>query len=458
MVTLTRRQLLLRAAYLGPLAALTAGAVASCGGFPPAPSPQARSAFISYGINTHLSFLGDSAVWANTDAAVEWLLDLGVGAVRQSLPRTSRGRGSVRKGMNALGEEGVRWCCPILSTGEITSLNGARRMVNEQLDWLESNTDLALLESLPGLNEPNSQGKAITDWVNLTRWAQQALYEETRKRSAFDHVLVQGPPLNMKGGAAQITPAVEALGGLGRWLDRGDVHIYPGDDDPEVDVDERLALLRPLHPGKPVCVSEGGYTTSVDRGYTGGAVLVSEEAAALYAPKQLLVHAVEGRPFFSYELLDEAPPLRDTERSVREAGFGLVRTPTTDPDSWTAKPGFDAIRRLLVLVRDVRPTPAVQLEVQVTANTADLRSALWNRSDGKWVLAVWRAVDLYKWDQETLTGSAVSVASEQVTITLDEPHLVAVHQPSDRDAPTEVIIGAVVTLAMGAELQILVIE
>ena len=50
-----------------------------------------------------------------------------------------------------------------------------------------------------GADEPNSEGRAIGDWVQRTRWAMQALWEETRKRPAFDDVLVQGPPLNMKG-------------------------------------------------------------------------------------------------------------------------------------------------------------------------------------------------------------------------------------------------------------------
>jgi len=458
MVSLTRRQLLIRAAYVAPIALLTGGATASCQGLQLPPRSPSQPAFAWYGINTHLSFLGEGAVWANTDAAVEWLLDLGVGAVRQYLPRTTHGRAAVQQGMKLLGAAGVRWSCPVLELEDVTTLNRARRVVNEQLDWLESNTDLALLDSLPGLNEPNSGGKAIANWANLTRWAQQAIYEETRKRSDFDHVLVQGPPLNMKGGAKEIVPDVQALGGLERWLDRGDVHLYPGDDDPEVMVDERLALLAPIHPGKPVCVSEGGYATSVDRGYTGGSVLVSEDAAALYAPKQLLVHAMAGRLFFSYELLEEADPLQDTERSVREAGFGLVRTPTTDPDSWSPKPGFDAIRRFLALAQDARINPAVSLLAKVTSDGTDLRTALLDRSDGTSLLAVWRAVDLYDWDPDTLSGSPVTVQPEQVTIVLDERRPVVVHQPSLRDAPTDVFIAKDFTLAVGGELQVLEIE
>ncbi|MGI8652713.1 MAG: hypothetical protein ACR2I7_07960 [Geodermatophilaceae bacterium] len=452
MTELTRRQLLRRAAYVAPILVVTAGGVAYRQGrtFDPVPPMPPRAVFDSYGINTHFSYLGDTATWANTDAAVDWLQELGVGAVRQFLPSTRPGRAAVKKAMDALG---VRWCCPILTLGDFTSLDAARAVVIERLDWLQANTDLALLDSLPGPNEPNSEGKDIAQWATLTRWAQQALYEETRRRSAFDDVLVQGPPLNMKGGPREISPDVQALGDLSRWLDRGDAHIYPGAGDPEVAVDERLALLQPIHPGKPVCVSEGGYTTSAERGYTGGAELVSEQAAALYAPKQILVHAIAGRAFFSYEALDEAPPYKDT-RAVREGGFGLVRTPTTDPSSWTPKPGFDAIRRTLSLLKDAPVLISSPLTVDVIAATADLRTALFQRSDAKWLLAVWRAVDLYEWDRVTLSGRALLVQPEQVTVTFDEPRPVTVYQPSRQDTPTLRFNRSTFALSVGGELQI----
>lgn len=84
----------------------------------------------------------------------------------------------------------------------------------------------------------------------------------------------------MKAGPA-VASDVAALGDLSRWIDRGDAHLYPGDNDPEWLVDERLALLEPLHPGKHLCISEGGYTTAIGRGYTGGADLVPEDVASL---------------------------------------------------------------------------------------------------------------------------------------------------------------------------------
>ncbi|MGI8651346.1 MAG: hypothetical protein ACR2I7_00955 [Geodermatophilaceae bacterium] len=464
MPDLTRRQLLLGATAMAPFSWLRPGtALAALEGkdLPLVPAMPARAAFDSYGMNCHLSFLG-SPSWGNTDAALRWLLELGVGAVRQYLPRTDHGRAVVRRAMDRLTASGVRWCAPILLSQDVTSLDAARSVVNEQLDWLRANTDLDLLDSLTGPNEPNSASRAA-DWAQTTRWAMQALWEQTRKRSAFDDVLVQGPPLNMKGGPAAIAPDVAALGDLSQWMDRGDVHLYPNDEDPEYLIDERLDVLEPLHPGKPLCVSEGGYTTSIDRGYGGGAWLVPPAVASLYAPKHLFVHLLEDRTFFAYELLDEPPPY-DSDDTIREAGFGLVETPSPDPRTWVRKPGFEATRRLLALVRDgeARHTPpglrvAISNPANVpTATPADtLRSALLHRSDGKHLLAIWQAVDLYKWDRNELSGSYLPVESLPVTITLERPLPIAVYEPSLRDGPINEFTAETFTQSVGVGLVVI---
>lgn len=420
---------------------------------PLVPAIAARSAFDSYGINTHFSFMSQST-WANTDVAIEWLLSLRVGAVRQSLPRTDHGRATVKRAMDRLGATGVRWCCPVMAPSDAPNLEAARAAVNAQLDWLQANTNLALLDSLPGLNEPNSDGKAVSDWVARTRFAAQALWEETRRRPAFNNVLIQGPPLHMKGGPNALRPDVAALGDLTRWIDRGDAHLYPGDYDPGLLVTERLAVLDPVHGGKPLCVSEGGYTTSLGRGYTGGAELVPEDVAGLYAPKHLMVHLLGGRKFFSYELLDEAPPYRDTDTATREAGFGLIATPTLDPLTWRAKAGFEAMRRLLDLVRDGGSAP-VGLRLSVTAGGATLRSALLYRSDGKHLLVMWQAVDLYDWDRNKRSGRYLNVTPLSVTVTLDTALPVAVYEPSTRDTPVKNFTAQTFTQTLSAGMQVL---
>ncbi|MDQ3475582.1 MAG: hypothetical protein M3492_04360 [Actinomycetota bacterium] len=458
---LTRRQLLLGAAAISPFSSLRpnpAFAAVEDKHLPLVPAMPARAAFDSYGMNCHLSFLG-SPSWGNTDAALRWLLELGVGAVRQYLPRTDHGRAVVRRAMGRLTGTGVRWCAPILLSQDVTSLDAARSAVREQLDWLQDNTDLDLLDSLTGPNEPNSASRA-PDWARTTRWAMQALWEETRKRSAFDDVLVQGPPLNMKGGPPAVAPDVAALGDLSMWMDRGDVHLYPNDEDPEYLIDERLVVLEPVHPGKPLCVSEGGYTTSIDRGYGGGAWLVPPAVASLYAPKHLFVHALEDRKFFAYELLDEPPPY-DSDDTIREAGFGLVETPSPDPRTWVRKPGFEATRRLLALVRDNegRRTPA-GLRVSITTpadvggatQTDTLRSALLHRSDGRHLLAIWQAVDIYKWDRNELSGTYLPVEPLQVAITLERPLPIAVYEPSLRDGPISKFTAETFTQSVGVGL------
>lgn len=453
MSALTRRQLLLGAACLAPSMALRTGRAEAAQRPPLVSAMAAKRAFESYGMNCHLTHLTDSS-WQHTDAAVDRVLELGVGAVRQYLPRNTYHRDALKAAMDRPLATRVQWCCPVIQIEDATSLAQARRLVNDQLDWLQANINLARLDSLPGPNEPNADRKAIEDWAIRTRWAMRALWEETRRRPAFDNVLVQGPPLQIRGGILALAPDVAELGDLSQWMDRGDAHLYPADHDPEFQVAERLEALRPVHPDRPVCVSEGGYSTSIGRDYQGRAALVPEDVASLYAPKQMLVHLIGGRTFFAYELLDEPPPYRNDVTTL-EAGYGMVATPSRDPSTWRRKPGFEAMRRLLDLVRDVRGGNPVPLRVQVTATADMLRTALLHRSDGKHLLAIWQAVDLYEWDHETLLGRYLPVPPLSVTITLDEALPVAVYEPSTRDTPVRRVIAATLTQSLGAGVQVL---
>ena len=223
-------------------------------------------------------------------------------------------------------------------------------------------------------------------------------------------------------------------------------------------VAERLAVLDPVHGGKPLCVSEGGYTTAIGRGYTGGAWLVPQDVAGLYAPKHMMVHAVDGRKFFAYELLDEAPPYKDTNVATREAGFGMVTTPSVDPSTWRRKQGFDSMRRFLGLVRDVQVRTPASLRVQVTTNgttSTKLRSALLHRSDGKHLLVIWQAVNLYEWDRNTMSGQNLRVDPLTVTIGLERATPVSVYEPSTRDTAVKGFTAQTFNQTLGSGMQVL---
>ncbi len=137
MSTLTRRQVLVRAACAAPVLAVAPSRafVADAAPLPPLmPALAAKAVFEAYGVNTHFSFLQPTSVWANTDAAAQWVLDLGAGAVLQTLPLTNHGRAAVKRAMDRLGAAGVRWCCPMVGLADATTLANARTTVNKQLD------------------------------------------------------------------------------------------------------------------------------------------------------------------------------------------------------------------------------------------------------------------------------------------------------------------------------------
>jgi len=260
----TRRQLLLSTALAAPIITLSANQAWAAPSRPPVvPARAAGTAFGSYGVNCHVSFL--QSAWVNTDAAVAWLLDLGAGAVRQALPRSAQGREAVKRAMDQLGATGVRWCCPVLLLGDAPSLLGARAAVNGQLDWLQANTDLALLDSLPGPNEPNGVGgtgrKPLGGRCRRSGRKPQA--------AGIQPGAHPGASAEDEGRAIGIGPGRRGVGRpVAMDRSRGRTPL-PCRQRPEWQVAERLSVLEPVHRGKPICVSEGGYTTALNRGYTG---------------------------------------------------------------------------------------------------------------------------------------------------------------------------------------------
>lgn len=174
---------------------------------PVVPARPAQDAHDAFGMNTHLGFQHPENTNRFTVETVDLLLQLGVGRVRQKVYcDDNRSRQATREGLHRLMSAGVRVCAPTLLDDDAASLELARSRMDLFLDELEGHPDsydLRLLDAFPGLNEPNGGRKASAEWAERTRWAQQALYEQTRARTVFDHVAVHGPPLNRRGGRGQ---------------------------------------------------------------------------------------------------------------------------------------------------------------------------------------------------------------------------------------------------------------
>jgi len=533
------------------------------------PARPAHDAHDAFGMNTHLGYQNPENTNRFTEETVDLLLELGVGKVRQKLYcDENRSLNAARSGLSRLMAAGVKVCAPTLIDDDATSLEVARARMDLFLDELERNPDtydLRLIEAFPGLNEPNGGKKATAAWAQQTRWAQQAIYEQTRARHAFDHVAVQGPPLNRRGGrgaqgvggrnpgagqqpqaaaglsreerraqrvagrltpeerqerraagggrltreerqaqraAGRLTPeerqaqraerqqnrrggpapgqagpvrGFEAVlssdaaevGDISHWVDRADMHIYPGDQDtfnggpPQAFVE---AVRGMYLAGRPVSVTESGWSNcSPDdpdgQAYTGGGKSCPESVTAKYAPKAPLNALLLGhQAIYAYVMLENQPPYADAGHNLRSSKFGYIRTPGLEPSTWERKAQFHAMRRFLALFAD--PGPAFQpagLPLGIAADCPDLQSMLFQRRTGQHLLALWRTVDLYACDPKTNAGSYLQIPPAKVTVTVDGDRPLDLFQPSFKDGSVGTWKTASLTLDVGDELLVLAI-
>lgn len=451
------------------------------------PARPAQDVHDAFGMNVHFGFQNPEDTNHFVEPTVDLLLELGVGRIRQKLYcDANRSRRATREGVQRLMAAGVRLCAPTLIIDDATSLDAARARMASYLDEIEGNPevyDLRLVEAMPGLNEPNGGRRVPDDWARRTRIAQQALFEEVRSRPAFDHIAVQGPPLarpQVAGGprrpgrrgtpvfAEALAAHATAVGDLSGWVDRADVHIYPGDQDtfnggPPAAFLEAVRDMYAVQ--RPITVTEYGWANTSPEDpdgerYAGGAKSCPESVTARYAPKAPLNALLLGyQGAYAYEMLENQPPYANDGPAIRQAKFGYVRTHALDPSTWQRKAQFHAMRRVLALFADPGPTFATQpLAAAVRANCPDLRALAFQRRTGEHLLALWRTVDLYQCDRRTNAGRHLEVVPSTVTVALDRARPVAVHRPSTQDGPVDSGTQSEFTVDVADELLVLVIS
>lgn len=447
---------------------------------PPAQIPvmsarQAQDAVDAFGMNTHITFQGAGDTNSYEVETVDRLLTLGVRLVRQ---RLAIGSAPLRASIKRLHDAGVQTILPMLSLSECPSLTAARAQANAYLDEIGNNPavyKISMIQAFAGPNEPNGDQPTDAQWAQKTRWAMQATYEETRKRAAFAGVLIQGPPLSKPVGARVaagqtwqqvLTADAAAVGNLSPWVDRADAHIYPGEKDPGNGGPpaDFLTILAGMYPaGEPFCISEAGYFNATDddhgRNYTGGSRPTPETVTAIYAPKHPLTYLALGHgPLVAYEFLENQPPYADTDQGTRESTFGYIYTPSLSPATWLPKLQFTAMQRYLARFSDPGvPFTPTGLRLRITGGPADLRSLLFQKRSGAWVLALWRAVDLYDYDVPAGAGTYLNPAGVTVTVDLAEALTVKTWQPSVQAGPVETL-GEVASFTQNFGKQLHLIE
>jgi hypothetical protein len=262
-----------------------------------------------------------------------------------------------------------------------------------------------------GINEPNyvrGGGSVPTDWRQRTVAKQRLIWQTVKGDSRLSHVKVLGPSL-------QAVKATEndyrILGdlGLAQYMDYHAIHRYPGGHYPNVLLDTNVTWANRHLSGRPVWITETGYTNCL--AYTSGHKPVPEDVAAVYAPSALLEAVDRGCKVSWYELLDDVDP---GAKDAIESNFGMFATGSGMAPPWRAKPVVWAMRSFLSQLKD--PGPAYEppaLGLGITSQVGDVQGTVMGKRDGSVTVHLRRATDCWN----TTTQQRIHVGEVPVVLT-----------------------------------------
>jgi hypothetical protein len=273
-----------------------------------------------------------------------------------------------------------------------------------------------VVESVEPPNEWNYNGPKAT-WAAEDQAYAQTLYSLVRGNPKLDGVKVLGPSLALRTGYSD-------LGNLSSSLDYGNIHLYPGGDEPTFRMDDQITNEKIVAGSKPDYVTETGYHNALHCGCKH--FPIPETEAAIYEPRLFLDYFERTNVLrvYQYELYDTR---LDRRLSFFNKHFGLIRF------DGTPKPSFWALRRLISLTADPGPAfTAGQLAFSVNSGANPVQQVLLEKRDGSFTLFLWRDVRIWYPKGQRATP----VPPINATVTFGQPiSATAVYQPTTSSSP-----------------------
>ena len=209
----------------------------------------------------------------------------------------------------------------------------ARRRCSQNLTAIRNRVRGAVV-SVGAPNEPDYSGEPL--WLEKTRTYQRDLWQTVKGDPALRELQVLGP-------AVVLRPNRIAVGDISPYLDRGNIHPYPGGNTPLYNIEDEKNLAAYMARGKPLVATEAGYHS--DMGEPGNHRSDLGAGKPRYYMPRLALEGFRGglERTYIHQLADPWSPAVAKTRglSVMENTFGLLR--------WdlSPKPAFLALRNLL---------------------------------------------------------------------------------------------------------------
>lgn len=260
------------------------------------------------------------------------------------------------------------------------------------------NADLMnqLRGKLVGIEGPNEYDQFKPgnepDWAGRLRQYQDRLFTEVNKRRGIRNVRILAPSLVSSRGS------YAALGNITNDCDAANFHYYPGV--PEWEIVAKRDEARISKPNGQIWCTEFGWRTPPVDYY------VSEQIQARYALRGYAELFRRGVRRSSLYALYDHPTNGGFESGQR---WGLLKR------DGTQKPSYQAIRRMINLIRDSRYNfTAGKLDYTIDTFGKDVRQLALRHSDGRRFLFLYRPIDV--WDYQAKKSKPFSYVSVRVKV------------------------------------------
>lgn len=393
------------------------------GGATPAPT-NAKAAYRfldTVGVNTHFGFKWTNYATQYQQAKAR-LLELGVKHIRDG----SGGAADYKAGQtssniwNDLAASGIK----------VDIIGHVSWSAADVAAVLQANK--AAVISMEGQNE--AEVFVSGDWVTATRNFQKSLWSTVNSTAGNSGMPVLLPAMSQPYN-------YPTLGDLSAYGTHGNIHSYSGGQRPLSVLSNWVNGVKVTSGNLPLMATETGYHTAVNT--SSPHLPISERGEAKYVPRLFLDYFNAGivRTYL-YQFLDHVAP----SATDPEANFGLVKY------DFSVRPAFTSLKNLLAVLQDSSANiPGGTLSYSLGGNTTNVRSALFQKTNGKFYLALWQDVSVWN----TSTRQDIVNADAAVTVTFTAPKTAALYKPSTGTNPVATYAAASLTVNVPDEVVIL---